>query len=370
MRKVAEFTVAAGHPGTYRAVFTYSAALPFADGSVLLACRAGSTKDSDDETIELFRSPDGGLTWAGPHRPFATAVDGVCGSLKLVYLTALGAGRILAAAMWVDRQSHPGKPLFNTDTQGCLPMAILLAESGDSGRTWSPWRRVPMPAEIGPPSLTSPVMRLASGELAMSIETNKEYADRSPWRQKVVYFLSPDDGVTWGEPLLASRDVTGRIFNWDQRACVAPDGRIATFAWTYDTAAGRYLNLRRRISVDHGRTWGGAEDLGFADQAGHPAVLPDGRVVLPWVDRFGTHSIRARVAASVDAPFDRASEVELYRVAAGKTAAGGTSDTLADMGVWTYGLPYAEVLPGGRVAVFYYAGSDERMDIRGAWLEV
>ena len=35
-------------------------------------------------------------------------------------------------------------------------------------------------------------------------------------------------------------------------------------------------------------------DLGFADQPGHPAMLADGSVVMAWVDRFGTRSIRAR----------------------------------------------------------------------------
>ena len=242
---------------------------------------------------------------APPARPWtAPTVGGVRGSLKICYLTETAPGRLLAAGMWVDRQTYPGSGLFNPETEGCLPMAVVLAESGDGGRTWSPWRVMPMPEEIGPPSLTSPVFRLLDGTLGMSIETNKHYDDGSKWYQKVVLFHSWNQGVTWEDPVVAGEDPSGRIFNWDQRVGVAPDGRIAAFLWTYDSETRKYLNVHRRVSDDGGVTWSVAQDLGFADQAAHPAILYDGRVVLPWVDRYGTHSIRARLARSVDAPFE------------------------------------------------------------------
>jgi hypothetical protein len=38
------------------------------------------------------------------------------------------------------------------------------------------------------------------------------------------------------------------------------------------------------------------------------------------------------------------------------------------MGVWTFGLPYAEALPDGDVLVVYYAGNDQTLDIRWARL--
>jgi hypothetical protein len=272
--------------------------------------------------------------------------------------------------MWVDRTSYPGQPLFNAATEGCLPMAILLSQSTDGGTTWTAWRRVPMPEEIGPPSLTSPILRLGDGSLAMSIETNKHYHDASKWQQRVLFFHSHDEGQSWQGPTTAGYDLTGRIFNWDLRCAVAPDGRVGAFAWTYDTQTTRYLNIHRRISQDHGYTWTLSEDLGFADQAGHPAVLPDGRVVLAWVDRFGTHSIHARIANDMAAPFDAASEVVLYKH--GEAAAQGddTGALLAEMGLWSFGLPYAETLPDGTVLVMYYAGSAAQMDVCWAKLRL
>jgi hypothetical protein len=156
---------------------------------------------------------------------------------------------------------------------------------------------------------------------------------------------------------------------------VAPDGRLVTFTWTDDFDAVAYRNIHRRISADGGETWSAAEDLGVTDQPGHPAILPDGRFVMAWVDRFGTGSIRARSAAAIDAPFDAATEVVVHeperRAASAGHADGAdtTGDALVEMGTWSYGLPYSEVLPDGDVGVVYYAaGATGGTDIRWARL--
>lgn len=371
MQIIGNGTLAAGVPGTARAMLTFGQVVVLHDGTWLAAYRTGSTKDSADETIELVRSNDDGVSWSAPWQPFgATSVQGKLGSLKLCYLTERAPGRLLAAAMWIDRTTYPGQPLFNAETEGCLPMEILLAESSDAGQSWSSWRHIPMPGEIGPASLTNPILKLADGSLAMSIETNKHYLDRTQWYQKVVFFHSTDQGQSWGAPVIAGQDPTGRIFNWDLRCCVAPDGRVATFAWTYDTHTARYLNIHRRISQEHGHSWSAPVDLGIADQAGPPALLTDGRVLLAWVDRFGSHSIRARVAAAVDAPFDPASEVVIYAHGSAAKQDDTTGDLLAEMGLWSFGLPSATALPDGEVLVVYYAGDKTALNIHWARLRL
>ena len=361
-----------GRPGTPRAISTFPALIALADGSLLATYRVGSGKDSADGTIELRRSEDGGRSWSAPETPFATGLNGMHGSLRTGYVTDLGDGHLLLVALWVDRQTYPGMPLFNDETEGCLPLEVVVADSRDLGRTRSGWRAVPVPADVGPPSLTNPVLALPGGRLALSIESNKTYWDRGPWLQRVVYMYSDDKGMTWGEPVTTCQDPTGRIFNWDQRAEVFPDGRLATFTWTYDSRAARYLNIRRRISADEGATWTAPEDLGFADQAARPAVFADGRVVLAWVDRYQSRSIRARLAAAADAPFAAATEVEIYRHAAdasGSAAApGDTGDLLAEMGLWSFGLPFAAALPDGDAMVVYYAGDNSCMEVRWARL--
>jgi hypothetical protein len=368
---VAAGILAQAEPGTARANLTFPSVTALANGSLLAALRAGDEKDSPKERIAFYRSTDNGLSWSAPSYPFEPPdVRGTGGTLKLCYITELSPNRLLAAAMWVDRTTYPGKPLFNAETEGCLPMVILLAHSEDNGASWSDWREVPMPAEIGPASLTSPVMRLSDGRLAMSIETNKNYLDASKWLQRAVFFHSADEGQSWSGPVTVAEDPGGRIFNWDLRCAVAPDGRVGSFAWTYDTETASYLNIHRRISADGGMSWSAAEDLGFADQAARPAVLPDGRVVLAWVDRFGSQSIRARVAASIDAPFAAESEVEVYAHARAQPASSDTGDMLASMDVWSFGLPSATALPDGDVLVVYYAGEPRALDVRWAKLRV
>jgi hypothetical protein len=348
--------------GTRRAIATFPSVTTLPDRSLIASYRVGTGKDSPDGNVELCSSFDEGRTWSGHTIPFSSVIGNRNGEIRCVYITPLSETHLLACALWSDRQTYPGMPLFNPETEGCLPMAILLADSYDRGKTWTPWRVAPMDEDIGPPSLTSPVLLLPDGRLAMSIETNKSYYDRSTWRQRVVYLFSEDRGVTWSAPVTVCEDPAARIFFWDQRAGVSPDGRLVTFSWVYDRQENTYLNILRRTSSDGGKTWSDPVDLGFGDQPSRPAILPDGRVILAWVDRHGTQTIRARLAADVEAPFLEETEVVLYsHKQPHAERAADTGEQLTEMNVWTYGLPFAEVLPGGDVIVAFYAGTDVTM---------
>lgn len=375
MRILARSTVNEAAPGTARATATFPTFVVLADGSLLASYSIGSTKDSDDLTIELRRSRDGGTSWSPARAPFESTIDGRRGSLKYAPITDLGGDHLLMVTLWIDREAFPGQPLFNPETEGCLPMTILLADSHDAGETWTPWRVVPMPADVGPPSLTNGIVRFPSGRLLLSVETNKTYLDDSPWLQRVVHAWSEDGGATWSTPVTVVSDPSGRIANWDQRGAPTKDGRLVSFAWIYDFEAVAYRNIRRRISADEGRTFGEPVDLGFADQPSHPAILADGSVAIAWVDRFGTRSIRARRSASVDGPFDAASEVVLYEappaVATAGVSSDSTGDALVDMQAWSYGLAYADALPDGDVGVVHYApGPDGGIEVRWVRLGV
>jgi hypothetical protein len=350
-------------------VATFASVTAISGGALLAVYRVGPTKESEGSVIELRRSSDEGRTWSSPEAPFSSEFSGVRGSLQVVYVTDLGGGALIGCGLWVDREAFPGQPLFHPETEGCLPMKILVCDSFDSGRSWSGWREVAVPPDVGPPSLTNPVLRVEGGRLAISIETNKPYLDRSPWRQRVVYCESVDGGRTWTPPHTVCADPAGAVFHWDQRAAVGPGGILAAFSWVYDKPANRYLPIRRRVSRDGGRTWT-EDELDFADQPSHPAVLPDGTTVLAWVDRYGSRSIRARCAPSLDGRFDPSTEVVLYEHPQPAANTRDTAGMLADMSLWTFGLPYAEPLASGGVLVVYYAGSRDAMDVRWARLEM
>jgi hypothetical protein len=360
VRLVGSGVISEAERGTARAVAKQCHLVGYPNGEILVTYRVGAASDSEQGNGEIRRSTDGGRTWGPAETPWETSFDGRRGTIYAPSLTLLGGERLLACILWVDREAFPGAVLFNPQTEGCLPMKILLADSGDRGRTWTPWREVRTPADVGPPSLTSPIRRLKSGRLLLSIESNKDYLDTSKWFQRVVYLYSSDEGVTWTPPVTACQDPTGRIRNWDQRVNVAPDGRLVTYTWTYDSDAVLYGDIHRRISADEGVTWTDAEPLGITDQAGHPAILPDGRVVLPWVDHFETFSLRARMAASIDDDFDDSTEVVLYQApsaVAGEGTDGG--EALLAMAGWTFGSPFALPLADGTVLVSAYVGPDD-----------
>ena len=366
MKRIDHGILNCGEAGTRRAISTFPTFAVLTDGSLFATYRVGTAKDSADETVEVRRSSDGGRTWSEPETPFS-APHAMGSSVKEVCITPLGGTHLLAVALMVDRETYPGKGLFNEETEGVLPLTIALKDSHDNGKTWTDWRIMPVPDDVGPPSLTNPVMLLPSGRLAMSIETNKHYHDSSKWYQRVDYFFSDDNGQTWDDRQTICQDPSGRVFYWDQRAGICPDGRIVTYSWTYESESEKYLNIHRRFASDDGTSWTEPEDIGITDQASHPAILPDGRVVLAWVDRFQSQSIKARMSATPEAPFLPETEVELYKLetepAEFATGAGNTGELLAEMSIWNYGLAFADLLPDGDVLVLHYEGDADKMQV-------
>ena len=59
-------TLAQGDPGTARAILTFGQVIALHNGTLLATCRAGSSKDATDETIEFYRSDDNGKSWSSP----------------------------------------------------------------------------------------------------------------------------------------------------------------------------------------------------------------------------------------------------------------------------------------------------------------
>lgn len=368
---VARGVLASGMPETSQACCAFPSVVALSNGVLLATSRVGSTKDSEDETIEIYQSDDDGYTWSQGREIFSdTEFNGKKGTHKICYFTEIKEGHLIAVSMWVDRQTYPNKPLFNEETEGCLPMKILLSDSYDNGKTWSELREASLPENLGPPSLTGPILKLKDGSIAMTIETNKHYLDGSKWYQRVVIIHSLDDGKTWGEPITISQDDSGKIFYWDLRTGVDTQGRIVVFSWTYNSETNSYLNIHRLISSDHGKTWSEPEDIGITDQPSRPAILRNGTTVLAWVDRFKSQSIRVRMASNIDQDFDENTELILHTQKKAASTTDHTGELLGGMSLWSFGLPFAEVLPNDDVLVMYYAGSEDVLDIHWVRLRI
>ena len=71
-----------------------------------------------------------------------------------------------------------------------------------------------------------------------------------------------------------------------------------------------------------------------------------------------------RVADNLYSDFKHSSEITIFE----QTSLDNIKDNklgelLADMGVWNFGLPYADVLSSGKILVFYYAGNNKQMNL-------
>ena len=58
-------------------------------------------------------------------------------------------------------------------------------------------------------------------------------------------------------------------------------------------------------STDRGQSWTKPWDTEIQGQITQPVYLPDGRLLLIWVDRFGTRSIRAAISTDHGQTFGR-----------------------------------------------------------------
>lgn len=342
-------------------------------GRWLVSCRAAPEKGPmTAQHILLSWSDDEGATWSTPSAPFnPPEVDGKPGLFRSAYLTTLGDGRVLAALNWVDH-SEPSLPMFNEETQGLLDFNVFLAHSDDGGETWSTPRCVDTSPFDQPTPLTGPILLCKNGDWALQFELNKDYYEESEWHHKSVLMLSSDEGQTWPKYSLASSDSENRVFYWDQRPNVLQDGTLLDLFWTYDNGAAKYLNIHARASKDNGRTWGEIWDTDVPGQPAPPVEMADGKLLMVYVDRESTPSIKARVCVDDGRTWPVKTETLLYEMQLGNQTEnkGSMQDAWSEMRKFSLGLPATTNLPSSGVLVVFYAGPrTDETDIHWVRLE-
>lgn len=369
---LAQGTVYAGTPGAADGSCCWPGIAVLPGGRWICGFRAAPSKNgTDDQKVFLAWSDDEGQHWTPPVQPFIPPeVHGRPGYFRGAYLTALGEDRVLVGLYWVDH-SHPERPFFNEETEGLLDSRIFLAYSDDGGASWSePQMMDTAPYHI-PTPITGPVLRLANGELACQLETNKHYDDREPWWHAAMLFFSRDGGRSWPEHVVIANDPSRRFFYWDQRPNVLADGSLLDLFWTYDNERAAYLNIHARASHDHGRSWSPLWDIGVPGQPAQPISLSDGRLAMVYVDRTGAPIIKMRVSADGGQSWPAETEMILAEAEVAKQTEERSrmQDAWSEMGKFSLGLPNAVLLPNDEVLVAYYSGpSTDHTAIR--WLRV
>lgn len=354
-------TIFAANPGTPRASATFPLAVVSRSGRWLCAFRAAPAKvPNTNQQVMLTWSDDCGKTWREPVAPFVPpTVDGRPGLFRFAGLTRLHEGRLMAAINWVD-QSAPDSPYFNETTEGLLDTRIFLSLSDDDGETWStPVLMDTSPFNV-PTPLTGNIVRFPDDALACQIELNKHYDDPEPWHHASVLLFSTDGGKTWPRHSIVTQDPANRIFYWDQRASLLPDGRLFDAFWTYDREASDYLNIHTRFSIDRGRSWSPLHDTGVVGQPGPIFTLEDGELVMPVVDRSGPPKVTVRRSEDGGVTWPAEDVVVVYDSAGASQTEKKRSmqDAWAEMYAFSVGLPSVAPLPGGGAILVYYAGAE------------
>jgi len=350
---------------------SFTSTLVLADGRIVVAFRAGSSKDSADENIIIRLSADEGKSWETVFDGLDPVVDGLPGCWRSAALTELKPGRLIGSWCWFDR-SDPSRPLANPETQGTLLSRVFVMESEDDGRTWIGRREVETKPFEGI-ATTGRILKLGKRDLAVQYEAWKAYDDPSPGEHHAVLRVSHDEGHTFPQTYIVAHDAAARRFYWDQRLDVEPaSGQLIALFWTHDRVAGQDINVHVSQGWPTGRSWAGPFDAGFAGQIASPLCLGGERVLAVYVHRHDPPSLRAILSEDFGRRWDVESELVFYESEAGRESGiGGKREFAAyweDMSRWSFGHPEAGRLSNGDLFVAYYAGGPHAMGMH--WVRI
>lgn len=369
MKLVAEGTIFSGLAGTVTASCCFPSIVILATGTLLVSWRVGTTKESADGKILLAQSEDG-CHWKCWPLSVDAQLESKTGEFHYGPLTCLADGRLLISMMWTDR-SNPSLSFFNPQTEGLLPIRTIFAESCDGGLTWNQVRAMDTEPYRTPMPITGAVLELSDGRLACLFEVNKNYSDPRPWRHAAAMKISSDGGKSWPEAHEVANDPTGRLMYWDQRHSLQDNRWVAMF-WTYDRESGCDAHIHISQSHDGGRIWTRPRDTGIAGQIAQPVLLKDGRLIVIYIDRFHTRSIRAKVSFDLGMTFSQ-EDLLVYLHHAGSNDPGQQSESkayLQDQQLWTFGRVDAAVDSTGDIWVVFYCGTTTTTEIHWARIRV
>ena len=165
--------------------------------------------------------------------------------------------------------------------------------------------------------------------------------------------ISRDGGYHWLEQVDVVHDPTGRVFYWDARYNVGDGGHVVAAFWAYDRKQQRDLNIHFSDTRDGGRTWCPPRDCGLVGQVCQPVLVGGDRLLLVYVDRFGTRAIRAALSHDLGRSFVEDMPIYRHPAAEQEQGSGATSaNYLQDMELWTFGRTDAFRAPTRRYGLF------------------
>ena len=339
-------------------IFPAGCVLP--SGEILVIARVCLAMYSRDGVLELFRSTDGGATWAREGPVHDSSRDDVPYNYRIGEMTLLRDGELI---LKMNRVAHDDENvlLFHPETGGVLEGEACYLRSTDGGRSWSDPQTIRLAEPFEPRHVyeaSGRMIELRDGAWFQSFETWKQHDDANCYDLNTYGMFSHDEGRTWGEriPLAVGSDEQ-RSYSHGMPTELA-DGRVFIALWTAREDLEAFHDLHMVRSTDATcRSWIGPKPLGIPGQSSAAVELAPGLLLIIYSHRDDPNQPGIKVAMSEDDGdrFDLAEPLVVWD-AYGKEALGvprtdrypGAHDAIA------YGAPrIVRLSPDEALAIFW-----------------
>ncbi len=247
------------------------------DGSMWATSMTGEAFEAIDTRVFLHRSLDSGEIWE--------QVGQLCHDLEgkqvseSARITATGPQQLTVILHRHHRSQHPDLGLANPENMGFVPTEFAISQSNDSGKSWSP------PAVITPPlegpsfELCAPITVLSDGRWLLPCSTWRGWDGSLPNGNRMIAFVSEDQGATWPTYLDVMHHSSNQILYWESKIVEFSDGRLLAIAWVYDEQNATDLPNHYSLSSDGGQTWTTPQSMDLIGQTLTPTVVGDDKIL-------------------------------------------------------------------------------------------
>ena len=344
-----------------------------ASGRILISFRRGTTKSNRNGNCVVYESDDEGRHWTCVCDEFPNSFSGKTGEIRAAELLEPEDGSLHAFLTWIDHSERKNLPKSEADTLS--PTKLLHTLSRDDGESWSSESTALDTGSANHPVLSGPTLKIPGKGYVLTYEKQEPRYEGGPSIHSG-HALFSETGESFDSMHQVVRDPRDRLFYYDQRQCVSPDGRRFFGAfWTYDREAEKDANIHTAWGDTGSLTWEKPVDTGLQGQIAAPLIHPDGRIFLFYVHRTTPGSMRLVVSEDNGRSWNREKERVIYSKE-GEREPGVEGEVNYEifwesMDLWTFGHPTSILLDDGTLLLAYYAGPDEKtLSVRWAVVRI
>ena len=334
-------------------------------GELLCGYDVGAAVEGLDYRTYRSRSRDDGATW-NPEGPLLADryVDGYTHSVRL---SAAGGG--LVGFGGLHRRADRTQGLVNRETQGMVPMDLILVRSDDRGASWSEPETIDVPLDGPSYEICHAVVDLPDGRWLAPTATWAGWDGSLPEGAKTVVLISADHGRTWPEHAVMFDGTAEGVEHWEVSVVPLDGDRVLAVCWVFHGESGTHRPNRYALSSDGGRSFAPPAELGLRGQTCKALALRDGRLLFVY-RRDDRPGLWATLSTLGDAGWRHQQDLPLWSgglAHSGMTGASGSSDELAAL---KFGFPQMIERGGGEVLVVFWCFEDWSTRIRWIRLDV